>query len=503
MTVTAHPNHSDQHTGNPVERALEDLATLPVGHVIDGVAEPVTGSTLVVRNAATGEVLVEVSSGTAEDVDRAVAAARAAFPAWRATSPSERTKALLTVATLVDDHLEELVALESLNCGKPLAVSREEIPGVAEIFRFMAGASRALQAPATDEYLSGYLSMIRREPLGVIGAITPWNYPLLTASWKIAAALAMGNTMVLKPSELTPLTTLRFMQLVGDVLPNGAVNVVLGTGDPVGAAISAHHDIDMVSLTGSVASGKHVMSAAARTLKPSHLELGGKAPVVVFADADLDKVAQGIRAAGFWNTGQECGSGTRILCAESIRDDLVERLVAEASTLQIGAPTEGENVEIGPLISQTQLDRVASIVSRARDAGATVALGGEPIDRPGYFYTPTIITNAPGGSEIVSEEIFGPVVTVETFGTESEAIELANNTPYGLAGSVWTQNVSRALRLTSALDFGTVWVNVHLVASVEMPWGGFSASGHGRECSTLGLEDFSRTKHVMISLDET
>ena len=501
MTVTAHPDHDEQHLRHPLERARAELADLPLGHVIDGVAEPVSADTLPVTNAATGEVVAEVSSGTAADVDRAVAAARKALPGWRGTTLMDRARILLSVADVVEDRVESLAALESLNCGKPLAVSRDEIPGVAEIFRFMAGASRALQAPTTGEYVSGYLSMLRREPLGVVGAITPWNYPLLTASWKIAAALAMGNTVVVKPSELTPLTTLRFMQLVGDVLPPGVVNVVLGAGDPVGAAISGHDGIDMVSLTGSVTSGQRVLSAAVRTLKPSHLELGGKAPVVVFADADLDRVAAGIRRAGFWNSGQECGSGTRIICAATVHDDLVERLVAEAATLRLGAPSEGDEIEMGPLISRSQLDRVAAMVSRARESGATVALGGDPVDRPGFFFPPTIVTGAAPGSEILSEEVFGPVVTLETFDRDEDAVELANNTAYGLAASVWTGNVSRALRLTDALDFGTVWVNDHLMVSVEMPWGGFAASGHGRECSTLGLEDFSRTKHVMVALD--
>jgi aminobutyraldehyde dehydrogenase len=363
----------------------------------------------------------------------------------------------------------------------------------------MAGAARTLQTPAPHEYLAGQLSLLIREPLGVIGAVTPWNYPLMTASWKIAPALAMGNTMVLKPSELTPLSTLRFVELVDDILPPGVLNVVLGTGPEVGAALSQHPDVDMITLTGSVGSGSQVMIDAAPTLKPVHLELGGKAPVVVFSDADLPKVVAAVRMAAFVNTGQECGAATRVLCEESVRDELTRLLVEAVSTIRTGGPEEGPEVEMGPLVSEAHRGRVAAMVERARAAGATVAIGGTPLDREGFFYTPTVITDAPTGSEILTEEIFGPVVTIESFETESEAIASANATRYGLAGSVWTENLRRAMRVTTALDFGTIWANNHLALTPEMPWGGFGNSGHGRECSTLALEDFSRTKHIMIT----
>ena len=489
---------TEQSTGT-----AEDTAEIrALGHVIAGVVESASSDLLDVVDPCTGSVIAQISRGSAADVDRAVAAARAALPAWRNLTPAERGKVLTAVADTVDAHLDELGALESRNVGKPQALVAEELPGVSESLRFMAGAARALQSPAAEEYVTGHVSMLRREPHGVIGAVTPWNYPLMTASWKIAAALAMGNTMVLKPSELTPLTTLRFMELVADIVPAGVLNVVVGTGPEVGTAIAAHPDIDMVSLTGSVASGQAVMADAAKTLKPIHLELGGKAPVVVFDDADIDAVVDTVRMAGFVNSGQECGAATRILCHESVSGELTRKLVDAVSTIAVGSPDQGDHIEMGPLVSETHLHRVAAIVDRARDAGATIAVGGHRLDRDGFFYAPTVITEADRGAEITVDEVFGPVVTIETFDNEADAIALANSTRYGLASSVWTQNVARALRLSSALDFGTVWVNSHLAVAMEMPWAGFGASGHGRECSTLALEDFSRTKHVMIAIGE-
>ena len=482
-----------------IGHTAEALVGQAFGHVINGVAEDPSGARLDVLDPTNGRIIAQISSGDAADVDRAVLAARAALPAWRALTPGERAKVLFAMADAVDAHIEELVALESLNVGKPLALAEEELPGVSEMLRFIGGACRALQTPAPQEYVAGHLSMIKREPHGVVAAVTPWNYPLMTASWKIAPALAMGNTLVLKPSELTPLTTLRFMQIVQDIVPAGVINVVLGTGPTVGSALSSHPGIDMMSLTGSIASGQQVTIDSAKALKPIHLELGGKAPVIVFPGSDLDAVAETVRGTGFVNSGQECGAATRVLVHADVAADLNAALAAQVSAIKMGKPSDGADVEIGPVVSAAHLDRVAAMVDRAVADGATVAVGGVRAGGDGFFFQPTLLTDAPRGSEITTKEIFGPVVTVETFSDEDDAIALANSTDYGLAASVWTRDVSQAFRVLNALDFGTVWVNAHLVLASEMPWVGFGNSGHGREASVLALDDFSRTKHVMIA----
>jgi aminobutyraldehyde dehydrogenase len=481
---------------------LKHLADDQRGHFIDGTFVPSAGAQrAVVLNPATGEPLLEAADGDSSDVNRAVDAARRALPAWRRTTPQYRAAKLLELASLIEQNCEHLARLESLNVGKPLEVSRAEIPLAVDALQFFAGAARTAQAPAAGEYVEGQLSIIRREALGVIGAITPWNYPLMMAIWKIAPALAAGNTIVLKPSELTPITTLRFAALASSVLPPGVLNVVLGTGPNVGAALTAHPDIAMVALTGSVRSGKAVASGAADTLKRVHLELGGKAPVIVFPDADLDAVADCVKIAGFWNTGQECGAATRLLVHESVHDELVSRLVPAVQSLAVGDPCEGDHVDIGPLISQRQRDNVAGFVERAIDDGAQVLCGGGIPSRPGWYFEPTVLGGIKEGSEIDQEEVFGPVVTVRTFSDEADAVRMANSVRYGLSASVWTNDSARGLRMSAELDFGTVWINSHLTLASEMPWNGFGASGYGRDMSTYALDDYTRTKHVMVGVN--
>jgi aminobutyraldehyde dehydrogenase len=469
------------------------------GQLIDGKLESGGDEMWPVVNPSDGEPILEVPLGTASGVDRAVQAARRALPGWRRRTPGERAAALSALADLADENAEMFAQLESLNVGKPLSVSRAEIPVASDTLRFMAAAIRTVQTPAADEYVADNISILRREPLGVVAAITPWNYPLMTAIWKIAPALAAGNTMVLKPSELTPLTTILFVDLAQEFLPPGVLNLVIGTGAEVGSALSSHPDVELVSLTGSIESGIAVSEQAAANLKHVHLELGGKAPVIVFDDADIDGAVEAIRVMGFWNTGQECGAATRVLADRKIHDELVTKLRDAIGAIRIGAPADGEEIEVGPLVSASQRDRVDSMVTAAVRDGATVETGGAPTDGPGFFYEPTLLTQLPDGSEALRKEIFGPVVTVEDFDGEADAIELANDSRYGLAASIWTEGGRRGMRVSDALDYGTVWVNSHLTLATEMPWGGFGMSGGGRELSTYAIDEFSRTKHVMVA----
>ncbi|WP_110809470.1 aldehyde dehydrogenase family protein [Mycolicibacterium porcinum] len=472
----------------------------PLHHYIDGafVTDPTT-ATMPVINPSDGAVIAEVPLGSAADVDRAVAAAGRALASWQNTTPKERADILLAAAGRIEEHADALAALESWNAGKPHAVSADDVASAVDTFRFSAGAGRAFTEMGAADYVADHTSLILREPVGVVGVVVPWNYPLLMAAWKIAPILAAGNTLVLKPSEQTPLTVLRLVEIIGDLLPAGVLNVVLGTGPDVGARLADHPDIDLVALTGSVASGKAVATTAGQSLKRVHLELGGKAPVVIFDDADLAAAATAVATAGYWNSGQECGAATRVLVHESVADEFTERLVEQVRGFVVGDPRAGDDVEIGPMVSQPHFERVAEFLERALADGATAAVGGVPLGGPGFFIAPTVLTGVAPGSEASQQEIFGPVVTVETFVDEDEAVRRANEVEYGLAASVWTREVARSLDVSRRLDFGTVWVNCHLVLANEVPWGGFKGSGYGRDLSVYALNDFSRTKHIQLN----
>ncbi|WP_087872230.1 aldehyde dehydrogenase family protein [Arthrobacter globiformis] len=469
------------------------------GQFIGGKFVPSTStSTVDIVNPATEEVLTQVPAGTAEDVDAAVAAAVAAKDAWAATTPRDRAAVLLKIAEIIEVNRELFETLEAANTGKPPAVAEDDISSAIDTFRFSAGAARAYSTLGADDYAENHTSVIHREPVGVVGVITPWNYPLLMAAWKIAPVLGAGNTLVLKPSEQTPLTTLKLAELIAGEIPAGVVNIVTGPGRVVGNRLSEHPDVDLVAITGSVGSGQKVAAAAAGSVKRVHLELGGKAPVVVFADADLEAAAKGVRSAGFWNGGQECGAACRVLVHESVADKFTELLVREISEITVGTPGAAD-AEIGSMISKAHYERVLAALDDIRKDGLTIAVGGRAIEGPGYFIEPTVVTNVPAGAGITSNEIFGPVVSVETFSTDEEAVTRANETIYGLAASVWTKDSARSLTVPRKLDFGTVWVNSHLVIATEMPWGGFKGSGYGRDLSSYALDDFSRTKHVMYN----
>ncbi len=480
---------------------MNDSMTTRWQMFIDGDWHDATdGGTIDVMNPATAQPIATVPSATVDDVNRAVQAATTAFESWSQTTPGERSRMLLKLAASLEDHAEELAQLESKNVGKPLFVSRDDVEFSVDNFQFFAGGARTLEGRAAGEYIKGHTSIIRREPVGVVASIAPWNYPLLMATWKIGPALAAGNTVVLKPSELTPLTALKVAALAADIFPPGVLNVVTGYGVPVGARMVEHPQVAMVSLTGSLATGKSIIRAASETVKRVHMELGGKAPAVVLSDADVAEAAAGVQRSGFYNSGQDCTAATRAIVHESIYDKFLAELQGQVAQIRLGDPLSGAEIDMGPLVSLAHLERVTGFAERAVQQGASIAVGGTPTGEAGYFFNPTVLHDVQQDAEIIQQEVFGPAVTVQRARSDEEALRMANDVPFGLASSVWSRDIGRALKAANALQFGTVWINQHTRFTPEMPHGGYKQSGYGKDMSIYSIEEYTNIKHMMIRL---